>query len=254
MPVIRGGPNSPIPVSPPPDPDRPVVGDLVEELPGTQSPARIDEMRKGMRTGAVAELQAMLQAVGAPRNTKGTVGLESDAGAFGDKTQLWVKQFQLATGLSPADGVVDEKTLLALHGAAERRESVFARSTDVGATTYGGQPLAFPKGKSPDGYRVLNQNDNPKVPLGNQSGLNANLRDQGCAVTAFAMVASHLTGQTVSPATSTMMPEISPRVHRRSPVKRRQVHLGWRRRSLISPLSPVQMGPSSEPSTRAKAS
>ncbi len=153
----------------------------------------------GARGPAVVELQRLLSAVGA--STSGGDGLSRDGGTYGTKTQLWVKQFQLAEGISPANGKVDATTARALSALASARAPVFSTRDAAGhRTTYAGALPSLPKGARPDGVTPLNQNNNPRVPLGDQKGMRANLQDQGCVVTSFAMIASRLTGHAVTPA------------------------------------------------------
>ncbi len=165
-------------------------------VPSTPPPATDDiELREKAKGAAVTELHTLLRTVGAP----GVGSLSKDGDVFSKQTQSWVKQFQLAVGLSPADGVVEASTWGALRELAAAGTVVFQTKSPEGRLTYGGQLASFSPTARPDGYRPLDQNSNPKDPLGDQSSTASNLRDQGCVVTSFAMIASKLLGTPVTP-------------------------------------------------------
>ena len=166
-------------------------GDIVAIV---QNPAI--EAQRGAKGEAEDALRTLLIDAGAP-----AADLAKDKGHFGPATETWLKQFQLAVGLLPADGKVSEATVARLVALSEQRQPVFVTQDAEGhRVTYGGMLAHFPNGSSPDGFSPRNQNNNPRVPLGDQDGLKSNLQDQGCTVTCLAMVATKVLGLDVTPA------------------------------------------------------
>jgi hypothetical protein len=171
--------------------------DDIESLPSDDASFAADAA--AMHTGAKGEparkLMEQLKAVGAPATE-----LAKDKGLVGPRTELWVKQFQMASGISPADGKVNETTLRELQNAVNTKTVVFSPLATDGKTrtTLAGQLPSFPPNAKPDGYIPLDQNKNDHVALGDQESLKSNLQDQGCLVTAFAMVSTFL-GHKVTP-------------------------------------------------------